>query len=324
MLGYQLYKNILTSIEEEGLLAIYDLAKGVVVGINEQLAKGQNLTSGTSIILETVIDVLHGIMNFPYLLNIMEFNSEMGLDDIKPIILPDSFQDNFIDFNFLESLLNMLRFQSVPVALKAKCLRVLSKLPAVRKSVTRNPAVSDSFMIFCMRSVEVILSTNFGNEGENSIDEVLDLISRLFLVYTVGELVRLPTSFHPFLNQLDSLLTHIFKDSYHLASTRSRQVNEILRSLLSESERCEDDPMSKLLFNAIRKYFEIFFSPGSTHLALIDESVIGNSDSKELKDYISGSLDLFEEAYRSCSDVKQTVLNELVPGFIQNFTVAPL
>lgn len=151
-IGYTKYKYLITHVEEEGIYPIYTTArqctKHFIQGIMN-LNSPQELRNQSEL-LSMVFNLLLNILNFPFLMTVGEYYSDNIVENFSPVVLPDSYPDEFFDSEFLQSLKQMVVFEPMwnsnpnlsredkqklaEVSLLAA--KILSKFPAVKRNST--------------------------------------------------------------------------------------------------------------------------------------------------------------------------------------------
>lgn len=261
-------------------------------------------------------------MLYPFLLTIMEFNSDSRLDEISVIVLPDSFQDVFIDLQFYQVLASLLTAGGVSSQVKIKAARICARLPAVRKSISHDPEVIDRHICFCLNSFDVILQADFVEEDEDRIDQLIDLTQRLFRTYSFDELQKdnmLPTS-RRFLTNLGKLIVFSMESYFRVGSSRSESICEVMNQILTQTVKKEDEFLGDILMQAIKKYIESFFCD-TKEMRGLDDSTLALTDPKEIKINIEGSIKAFEECYHYLEAVKQYIIEQFAHRFIKELSV---
>lgn len=259
-----------------------------------------------------------GIYKFPFMLTVLDFNSDNRMDETDPIVLPSSFKEVYIDFNFFMALITLLK-SSCDNQAKMKIVQILARIPAVRKNVTDIKDQLDKYIEFCMRSVEVIMSVNFEEDTDLCLDELMDLILRMFRVYNLEELGMYVSVFSTFMSCVSKLIEGVFSRNYKIGSPRAEAVNDILMHFLSQAVRKSDDQLTSFVVNTLKSYIAVFFIDDRAG-SVLDEETADHSDIKELKSAVSASFKIFEEAYHYFEDVKTLVKVDLSQRFLTEFS----
>ena len=306
------------------MFEIYTITKFYIIQVVDSLLKNQAQPDPsfpiTCKILETALDLLHSILIFPYLLSILEFNSENRIESICVICLPDSFQDRFLDFDLFETVLQLITSNVLSPQFRTKCLRVLCKLPGARRTVSHDPELSDKFIVFIMKMFALLPAGDYGNDKEICIDEILDGVQRFFRVYTIEDMNRHMDSALPFFSVVFGLVESVFSMFYKIGSERAEQINDLMNYFLNYSVKKNDPQLSECILKTLRFYVETFFTIESNHFALLDEEILNHSDLKELKVAISASFKMFEESYHYIEEVKNLLHEQLSQTFFESFT----
>jgi hypothetical protein len=227
-MGYSRFKLILDSIEEEAVWLIYTATKDIMsVYISKMLCDQRTLCSPDlrpqeQQLLLKAVQVHMKVYTFPFMMTMMEFNSEARLDEIGPIVLPDNFNEKYLDFDFFQRLCSFVLHYSVDEELRFEVVKVLSRMPSVRKNISRDPRQADEFIKFLLLAFQSITNSKFETLGTQVLEELLDFGQRLFRVYKIGELARFEQNFPPFVRQLAGMAELVFKTDYCVRHSSSR------------------------------------------------------------------------------------------------------
>ncbi len=297
------------------MLGVYSACKGLVCSL---VASAASRPAGFAEVelklLEAALDTLFLFMTFPFLISIMEFNSEHTLDTTDVIFLPDCFQELFIDLPFFEALLAAALETGLPLSLRAKAVKVLSRLPAVRRTISHDAAESDRFLTFCMRATVRIVGGHFGDLSEACLDEVIDMIERTNRIYSVEDLCKHLDVAQPFIRAVLQVVRGIFSKRYTIGSQRAERANEILLHFLTYSVKRNDREIGQAIADMVAFYVDSFFGQAPASV-LLDEEVLANSDLREIKGDIAASYKLFEESYHYLEDVKLLIHTKMADAF---------
>lgn len=252
----------------------------------------------------------------------MEFNSDVRLDETLPIILPDSFQDIFIDLDLYKVLAAALNSKLLPSRIKIKVARICARLPSVRKSISHEPGLIDNHLCFCLNAFESILLADLIEDEEDRIDQLIDLSLRIFRVYSFDELQKpaIRSTFANYLVNLDKLMVFALEKYFALGSSRSDNLSQVLIQILTQSIKKEDEVLGEVVLQAVKKYVEVFFSD-VIEIGGLEESALALTDPNEIRVNIENSIKAFEECYHYLEAVKQVIMDNFANRFIKELTV---
>lgn len=257
-------------------------------------------------------------MTFPFLITIAEFNSEHPLDATCVLYLPDAFQDAFIDLPFFDALVATALAPGLPLAMRLKALRVVSRLPAVRRTISHDPQLCERFLTFCMSAAVRIIGGHFGELSDVCLDEVVDMIERVNRIYSIEDLCRHLEVANQFIDAVLGVVRGIFSKRYTIGSQRAERANDILLHFLTYAVKKNDQQICRAIVEVVSFYVDTFFGQASA-AALLDEDVLGNSDLREIKGDISASYKLFEESYHYLEDVKVLINCRMAEAFFARY-----
>jgi hypothetical protein len=156
LLGFTRFKKMITHVEEEGILVMYGCAKTFV---KQCIERDLSLNSPESIefqniypVLIAALNLLQHITNFPFLMTVGEYYSDNLVENLSPIVLPDSYTDDFFDEELVGSLKRIITIEIVSANdnridrtvkeslsnLSLLAAKILAKFPAVKRNAAHD------------------------------------------------------------------------------------------------------------------------------------------------------------------------------------------
>ena len=169
-------------------------------------------------VLELAGEVMVSVFSFPYLLTVWEFNGDNSLDDCRTVVFPDNFQDQFLSFSFFEKMTRFVALPWIKTTTRLQVVKVLSRMPATRKSISRDPKQTDEFIKFLLLAFQSITNSSFEAFEAQVVDEALDMAKRLLTMYTVQELVKFADLFYSFVTDILKVAEFVFKTDYSVSA----------------------------------------------------------------------------------------------------------
>lgn len=260
------------------------------------------------------------LMLFPFLLTVMEFNSESRLDDVGPMVLPDAFQDQFVDIVLYEAYISLLTSSNVQMDSKMIIAKICGRLPAARKTIATEPQILQHHISFCLTAFRTILSIDLGDREAQS-EEMLDMAARLFRIYSITDLCQPPTAapYAGFLEGLEILLKKIYAGHFSVGSSQAELASQAVTTLLTHAVKHEDQGVGQLIMRVLQAYADRFFQDADS--CSLEDRLLNAADSADLRSAVEASFRSLEESYHFLDAAKPILLEQVVGQFLGRLEV---
>lgn len=271
-------------------------------------------------ILSASLECMLQLVLFPFMLTVMEFNSESRLDDVGPMVLPDAFQDQFIDTDLYEAYLVLLGSPNLEIDQKMNVTKICSRIPAARKTIATDPDSLHKHINFCFAAFRLIISVDLGDK-ESQAEEMFDMAARIFRVYSIVDLCQPPTAsrFKDFLSGLEILLKKVYAGHFAVGSNQADLASQVITTLLTHAVKHEDEIVGQVVLQVLQAYAARFFSDADT--CSLDDQILSAADALELKGSIEASFRSLEESYHFLDAAKPILLEKIIGQFLLQLDV---
>ena len=149
-MGYTKLKKLVSQVEEEGIYKIYCVAKEYFKLAARKFASLQSseVFKAEAKVMQVVSQLLLNILSFPFLMTVGEYYSDNLVENLSPIVLPESFPAEFFDIEFFTSLKNFMLLDpnsrqlpwvrrddfSLFTDISLPSAKILSRCPAIKRN----------------------------------------------------------------------------------------------------------------------------------------------------------------------------------------------
>lgn len=271
--------------------------------------------------LDTALELYFGILCFPFLLTVVEFNSDCRLDEITPIILPDAFQDQFVDLQLYDIFFCLLTDSRVPRCYSQTVVKICCRMPAVRNTISLEPQTYKGHIAFCLKTFTTMADRAIKDQCLETIDLLLDHCHRLFRTFAFDELQvdDLKDLFVSFLGHLGLLAESLIATNFELGSSRLDNMGQILTTILTQCVKQDNQLLEHILLAVVRRLILWLFDDRLS--APTFSPTLITADAKDIRTSLDQSLAVFEECYCYLDVARSLILNDLVMAFMTRLEV---
>ena len=294
-LGFAKSRLILTAFEKEALNTIFFNTKHIIMMYMRQIFHGDN-SSIESSDLESSLEVMNLVLNYPFNICYMEFTAESATETNSPINYPESWKDHFIDVEYITGLIELLKCNHISNESKLYLVKNLSRICSCKKSLIPSEMEANStFIHFVLEMPNRMIQCVPMDDGIY-IEELVELMERSIAVYTINKLMEHNEKSELWVKSLITLCQHVMAKNYKLTEKVYLSMNNIFKNISVQTTQVYYEIAVREYLN---QYFTILFK-SNTNLNIFSD--LTYNQHMKFKEIIDERFKVFSFMYSKYKD----------------------
>lgn len=288
-LGYAKYKAIISSFQREALDSIFLNTKAILFQMIRSIVQGDNSlldSDDLGMALETMLLVLQYPFNTCY----MEYTGEQSADASTSVTsFPDTWKSQFIDLDYFNGLLYLLKCRALNSEVKLVTVKILSKITSANRMMASasGPEAAQIYIQFLMQLPGQVAQL-INLEDSFYLEELVEMIERIVNVWGISKLFEAqPAQVEQFLSAMLTVSKCVLLKNHRLNEKVFNSTNLIWKSMSMQA--------NPVITGSLKPYLELYADCMFSETAVVNIfQDVSYSQHEKFKELLTERYKLFE------------------------------